>query len=69
MERCRITSMADIVAPALAGPCLDESLGAIEFDDDGRPVGIRADEGGEQLERVPVHVRSAAACARWPARC
>ena len=56
IERCRITSMADIVAPALAGPCLDESLGAVEFGDDGDPVGVRVDEGGEELERVRVHV-------------
>ncbi|MEA2227134.1 MAG: hypothetical protein QOF04_764, partial [Solirubrobacteraceae bacterium] len=33
IERCTITSMADIVAPALAGPCLDESLGAVRIED------------------------------------
>ena len=48
---CRITSLAEIVAPALAGPCLDEDLGAIEVED-GRPVGLRTD--GEELERVEV---------------
>jgi Trk K+ transport system NAD-binding subunit len=56
IERCRTTSMADIVAPVLAGPCLDETLGAIEVGDDGGPVGVRADESGEALERVAVEV-------------
>src|SRR5918998_3703203 len=39
---CRLTSMANIVAPTLAGPCLDEDLGGLEIDD-GRPVGLRTD--------------------------
>jgi Trk K+ transport system NAD-binding subunit len=51
IERCTVTSMADIVAPALAGPCLDEALGAVRIED-GTPVGVRSD--GETVEEVPV---------------
>jgi Trk K+ transport system NAD-binding subunit len=50
---CRLTSMADIVAPTLAGPCLDESLGAVELDD-GKLVGLRTD--GDGVTTVPVAV-------------
>ena len=53
IEPCRITSMADIVAPTLAGPCLDESLGAIDVRD-GRVVGLHTD--GDELDEVPVEV-------------
>ena len=49
--RCRTTSMADIVAPALAGPCLGEELGAVVVRD-GAVVGLRAD--GERVREVPV---------------
>jgi Trk K+ transport system NAD-binding subunit len=50
---CRVVSMADIVAPTLAGPCLDEDLGALERRD-GRTVGLKTD-GGE-LHEVEVDV-------------
>jgi hypothetical protein len=50
---CRIVSMADIVAPTLAGPCLDDELGAIRVED-GRLVGLKTD--GEQLQEVEVDV-------------
>jgi Trk K+ transport system NAD-binding subunit len=50
---CRVVSMAEIVAPTLAGPCLDESLGALRLQD-GRPVGLRTD--GDGVEEVPVDV-------------
>jgi hypothetical protein len=53
IEHCTIVSMADIVAPTLAGPCLDESLGALRLED-GRPVGMRTD--GDEIEEVPVDV-------------
>ena len=53
IEPCRITSLADIVAPTLAGPCLDDSLGALDVRDD-RVVGLRTD-GGE-IDEVPVDV-------------
>jgi hypothetical protein len=51
---CRITSMADIVAPTLAGPCIDESLGAVRLEDDGRLVGLRTD--GDEIEEVEADV-------------
>lgn len=50
---CRILSMADIVAPTLAGPCLDEELGAVRVAD-GRAVGLRTD--GDSVEEVAVEV-------------
>ncbi len=50
---CRTTSMAEIVAPTLAGPCLDDSLGAVRLED-GRPVGMRTD--GDEVEDVPVDI-------------
>lgn len=53
VKHCRVTSMADIVAPTLAGPCLDESLGAIKLDE-GRVVGVRTD--GDEVEELPVDV-------------
>ena len=51
---CTIRSMADIVAPTLAGPCLDEELGALRLDDDGGVVGLKTD--GDTAEEVHVHV-------------
>jgi Trk K+ transport system NAD-binding subunit len=48
-----VTSMADIVAPSLAGPCLGEDLAAVDADGDP-PVGLRA--GPEDIERVPITV-------------
>jgi hypothetical protein len=53
IDRCTITSMADIVAPALAAPCLDESLGAVRVDD-GAPVGMRAED--DRIVETPVSV-------------
>ncbi|MEJ7790311.1 MAG: NAD-binding protein [Thermoleophilaceae bacterium] len=50
---CRITSMAEIVAPTLAGPCLDESLGAVKVTD-GRVTGVRTD--GDTVEEAPVTI-------------
>jgi len=54
IKHCRVTSMAEIVAPTLAGPCLDESLGAVKLDE-GRVIGVRTD--GDEVEEVPVEVR------------
>jgi hypothetical protein len=45
-----VTSMADIVAPSIAGPCLDEDLVALREADP--PVGIRETEDG--VEEVPL---------------
>jgi voltage-gated potassium channel Kch len=63
MENCEVTSMADIVAPSLAGPCLGDDLIAVREDADP-PVGIR--ETGDGVEEVPIEVpdrRRAAALA------
>ena len=48
---CRVVSMAGIVAPTLAGPCLDADLGAIKAAD-GRIVGVSTD--GEKLNQSEV---------------
>jgi Trk K+ transport system NAD-binding subunit len=59
---CAITSLADIVAPTLAGPCLDDELCAV-LDGDA-PVGLRC--RGAEVEAVPlpeVRVRRARALA------
>lgn len=53
IERCTIASMADIVAPALAGPCLDASLGAVRIED-GTPIGVRTD--GDSVHEKPVEL-------------
>ena len=64
VEHCEVTSMADIVAPSLAGPCLADDLIAVR-DDTDPPVGIR--EAGDGVEEVPIDVpdrRRAAALGR-----
>ena len=60
----RVTSLADIVAPSLAGPCIDERLTAVSVDGD-RPVGL-AEKDGEVVEQeIPQHrPRRAEALAR-----
>jgi hypothetical protein len=50
---CRIVSMADIVAPILAGPCLDESIGAVKVED-GRVIGVSTE--GDDLQETEVDV-------------
>ncbi len=50
-RNCHVTSLAAIVAPSLAGPCLGEELVAIDPDGDP-PVGLR--EAGDRVERVPI---------------
>ena len=47
---CTITSLADIVAPVLAGPCLDDELAAVL--DGGELTGVRCD--GDGVEEVPL---------------
>ena len=47
----RVTSLADIVAPSLAGPCIDERFTAIGEDDD-QPVGLVED--GEDVREEPI---------------
>jgi voltage-gated potassium channel Kch len=53
IEHCEVTSMADIVAPSLAGPCLGEGLVAVREDADP-PVGLRETTDG--VEEVPLEV-------------
>ena len=50
---CRVVSMAGIVAPVLAGPCLDDSVGAVKVED-GRVVGLSTE--GEKIEESEVDV-------------
>lgn len=52
----RVLSMADLVVPALAGPCLDPELVSVMCADEGEPDGVRAD-GDAAPRRVP---------ATWP---
>ena len=47
-----MTSLADIVAPSLAGPCIDERFTAVG-DEDGRTVGLVEDDGGVREEPIP----------------
>jgi Trk K+ transport system NAD-binding subunit len=53
LEPCTVTSMADIVAPTLAGPCIDESLGAVRMDGD-TPIGVRTD--GDEVHEQPIEL-------------
>ena len=50
IENITITSLADIVAPTLAGPCVDDDLAAVL--DGDRPHGLRCD--GDRVEEVPL---------------
>jgi Trk K+ transport system NAD-binding subunit len=64
---CTITSLADIVAPTLAGPCLSDTLCAVV--DGDRPVGLRCRDGAvEEAELPEVQVRRARALATAVAR-
>src|SRR5688572_26420776 len=57
---CTITSLADIVAPTLAGPCLDDDLAAVI---DGE--GLRCRDGGfERVELPETGARRARALTR-----
>ena len=60
---CTITSLADIIAPTLAGPCLGDELAAV-LDEDDRPVGLRCTEGVVEVAALPeVRARRARALA------
>ena len=60
---CTITSLADIVAPTLAGPCLGDDLAAV-VDDGERPIGLRCSEGAVEVASLPeVRARRARALA------
>jgi len=47
----RVTSLADIVAPSLAGPCIDERYAAVTFEN-GKPVGLVERDG--KVEEEPI---------------
>ena len=51
VPRTRLTSLADIVAPSLAGPCVDERFTALSMKDGGA-VGLV--ERGDDVSEVPV---------------
>jgi voltage-gated potassium channel Kch len=53
IEHCEVTSMAEIVAPSLAGPCLGDDLIAVREDADP-PIGLR--EASDGVEEVPIDV-------------
>jgi len=60
---CTITSLADIVAPTLAGPCLGDDLAAV-LDEEPRPVGLHCREGAVEVAALPeVRARRARALA------
>ena len=62
VRNARVMSMADIVAPALAGPCLDEHLIAVSRSDEG-PRAVRASADGPVLSALaPGAEDSAVAC-------
>jgi len=54
LPNTHVTSLADIVAPSLAGPCIDERFVAVSLDDD-RPVGLVQD--GDDLREEPIPSR------------
>jgi voltage-gated potassium channel Kch len=57
---CTITSLADIAAPTLAGPCLADDLCTVLDGDE--PVGLRCREGEVEIAELPeVRVRRARA--------
>jgi Trk K+ transport system NAD-binding subunit len=64
---CTITSLADIVAPTLAGPCLSDTLCAVV--DGDRPHGLRCRDGEvEEAELPEVRVRRVRAVVTAVAR-
>ena len=54
LRNTHVTSLADIVAPSLAGPCIDERFTAISVDGD-HPVGLVED--GEDIREEPIPLR------------
>ena len=48
---CTITSLADIVAPTLAGPCLDDDLAAV-IDGDGGCAAATASSSAVALPEI-----------------
>jgi hypothetical protein len=52
VPRTQLTSLADIVAPSLAGPCVDERFAAVSLQD-GKPFGLVEQDGGVVEEPIP----------------
>src|SRR5688572_28417909 len=53
IDNCKIASLADIVAPTLAGPCLGHEIAAVVDDDGDRPVGLRCADGEVEVTSLP----------------
>ena len=51
LPNTRLTSMADIVAPSLAGPCIEERFTSVSVEN-GTPVGLVEDDDG--VTEVPI---------------
>ena len=51
VHNTEVTSMADIVAPSLAGPCIDERFTAVSVEG-GKPVGLIEGDGEVSEEKV-----------------
>jgi hypothetical protein len=47
-----VTSLADIVAPSLAGPCIDERFTGVKVND-GNPVGLVESDGDVRDQPIP----------------
>jgi hypothetical protein len=52
--KATVTSLADVIAPTLAGPCIDERYTAVDVDADP-PVGLV--ESGDRVEEEPLRVK------------
>jgi hypothetical protein len=52
-EHATVTSLADIVAPSLAGPCIDERFTAVDLDSDP-PQGLVED--GDDVREEPIRI-------------
>ena len=50
----RVTSLADIVAPSLAGPCIDDEFTGVRVHN-GRPVGLVESDGELHEQPIPRH--------------
>jgi voltage-gated potassium channel Kch len=53
IEHASVTSLADIVAPSLAGPCIDERFTAVDIESDP-PTGLVED--GDDVREEPIEV-------------
>jgi hypothetical protein len=51
-----VTSLADVVAPSLAGPCIDGRFTGVSVDD-GRPVGLVESDGDIREQPIPSRKR------------